>query len=61
VANIKVIWAVRKTEYFFRRDWTASISLIRLDKSAFWRKTPAPAMEQQARDPIDACFPLLAA
>jgi len=56
-----VIWAVRKTVYFFERDWTASISLIRLDKSAFWRKPPAPAIAQQARDPIHACFCGLAA
>jgi hypothetical protein len=38
---VKVIWAVRKPEYFCKPDWTASISLIRLDKLAFWRKAPA--------------------
>jgi hypothetical protein len=60
-ADIKVIWAGQEPEYFFKRDWTASISLIRLDKLAFWRKTPAPAMARQASDPIQACFQPLAA
>ena len=46
---VKVIWAVRKPEYFCKPDWTASISLIRLDKLAFWRKTPAPQLPQRAK------------
>jgi hypothetical protein len=41
---VKMIWVVREPEYFCKRDWTASISLIRLDKLAFWRKPPAPTM-----------------
>ena len=42
--DIEVIWVGRKPEYFCKRDWTASISLIRFNKTVFCRKTPAPQM-----------------
>jgi hypothetical protein len=35
-----VIWANHEAEYFCEEDWTTQISLIRLKKLAFWRKTP---------------------
>ena len=33
-ANMEVIWVRREGKYIFREDWTGSISLIRLNKSA---------------------------
>jgi hypothetical protein len=33
--DIEVIWVNRKPEYFFKRDWTAQITLIRLNKLDF--------------------------
>jgi hypothetical protein len=30
---MEVIWVSREGKYFFREDWTASISLIRFNKS----------------------------
>jgi len=33
-ADIILIWVKRERNYFRYRDWTASISLIRLDKSS---------------------------
>ena len=38
--DIDLIWGVGEAEYFWRRDWTAKITLIRLNKTAFWRKAP---------------------
>src|SRR5512140_1533067 len=35
----QAICAKRETEYFFHRDWTGQISLIRLDKFDFTRKS----------------------
>jgi hypothetical protein len=48
---LDVIWGVRKLKYFFKGNWTASISLIRLNKFAVAHKperrgkTPSPAGE----------------
>jgi hypothetical protein len=33
-ADIEVIWVNREAEYFCKWDWTAQISLIRLNKFA---------------------------
>src|SRR5258708_25713767 len=35
---LKVIWVKRETEYFFKRDWTAQITLIRFNKIVPRRK-----------------------
>jgi hypothetical protein len=35
-----VIWGIREGKYFYRKDWTGSISLIRLDKFAARRARP---------------------
>ena len=40
--DIKVIWGERKPEYFFKRDWTTQITLIRLRKLDFARKSTEP-------------------
>jgi hypothetical protein len=32
---LKVIWVNRKQQYFFRRDWTTQITLIRFRKLSF--------------------------
>jgi hypothetical protein len=34
-----VIWVRREAKYFFRQDWTGSISLIRFNKFASARKS----------------------
>jgi len=34
---VKVICPTSEAKYFFEHDWTGSISLIRLNKLAFWR------------------------
>jgi hypothetical protein len=34
----EVIWGKREAKYFFGKDWTGSISLIRFDKFAGARK-----------------------
>jgi hypothetical protein len=34
---VKVICPTSEAKYFFEQDWTGSISLIRLNKLAFWR------------------------
>jgi len=45
------LWGVRKSKYFCKWDWTASIRLIRFNKFAVVRKsegrgkTPSPAGE----------------
>jgi hypothetical protein len=36
---VMVICPTAKAQYFFERDWTTQISLIRLDKSGFTRKS----------------------
>jgi hypothetical protein len=36
--NMAVIWGMGEGKYFFRHDWTGSISLIRFRKLVFWRK-----------------------
>jgi hypothetical protein len=33
-----LIWVKRETIYFCSNDWTGSISLIRFEKFAVWRK-----------------------
>jgi hypothetical protein len=38
---MKVICGERKQEYFFKRDWTTQITLIRLMKLGFARKRRA--------------------
>jgi hypothetical protein len=38
--DIEVIWGAGEAVYFCEEDWTTQISLIRLDKLAFWRKRP---------------------
>jgi len=37
----KLICISEKQKYFCRGDWTGQITLIRLDKSDFWRKRVA--------------------
>jgi hypothetical protein len=37
-ALINLIWAKREAKYFFRKDWTGSISLIGFENLAVWRK-----------------------
>jgi hypothetical protein len=41
--DIEVIWGVGEAVYFCKQDWTTQISLIRLKKLAFWRKSPDDA------------------
>ncbi|MGB9115380.1 hypothetical protein, partial [Bradyrhizobium sp.] len=36
--DVLLIWGCEKAEYFYKPDWTTQITLIRLNKSAFWRK-----------------------
>jgi hypothetical protein len=38
---LEVIWVRRKPIYFCKWDWTTQITLIRLNKLAFWRKAPS--------------------
>jgi hypothetical protein len=40
--DIEVIWRRRERIYFFKRDWTGSISMIRFRKLAFRRKSDQP-------------------
>ena len=47
---MKVIWGERKQEYFFKRDWTTQITLIRLDKLGFARKSAARAGKARGSD-----------
>jgi hypothetical protein len=42
-----VIWGKREGIYFFRQDWTASISLIRFDKFAVTRSYPPTSIRTQ--------------
>jgi hypothetical protein len=35
-----LIWGKREAKYFFRQDWTGSISLSRFNKFAVTRKRP---------------------
>jgi hypothetical protein len=37
---MQVICLRREREYFSIEDWTTQITLIRFNKTAFWRKTP---------------------
>jgi hypothetical protein len=39
---MQVIWVWEESKYFWRQDWTSSISLIRLDNSPPARSTPSP-------------------
>jgi len=39
---INLIWGKREAEYFLRRDWTTQITLIRLRKLDFTRKSAEP-------------------
>jgi hypothetical protein len=43
--DVLLIWGRDKAEYFCKGDWTTQITLIRLDKSAFWRKLPARRLD----------------
>jgi hypothetical protein len=43
--DVLLIWVCDKAEYFFNWDWTTQITLIRLNKSAFWRKLPARRLD----------------
>src|SRR5271169_1454251 len=43
-AFVKLIWVKHKPKSFFNRDWTASIGLIRFDKSAGRRMVLSKAM-----------------
>ncbi len=51
-----VIWGIREGKYFYRKDWTGSISLIRLDKFAVRRARPkgecAPDVSSDAKQSI---------
>jgi hypothetical protein len=38
--DVDLIWGINEAEYFWRKDWTAKITLIRFNKIAFWRKSP---------------------
>jgi hypothetical protein len=44
--DMQVIWVGREREYFCEGDWTTQITLIRFNKSAFSRKTPAVAQNR---------------
>ena len=39
---VKMICPTRQAGYFSHRDWTTQVTLIRLDKSDFARKSPEP-------------------
>jgi len=39
--DMQVIWVRKERKYFFRQDWTTQITLIRFNKTAFSRKSPA--------------------
>jgi hypothetical protein len=43
-----------KAEYFFKRDWTAQITLIRLGKLVFARTSAGRAGEARSTDKIGA-------
>jgi hypothetical protein len=44
---VKVICPMSEAKYFFEWDWTGSISLIRFDKLAFWRKQLLARIERR--------------
>jgi hypothetical protein len=52
--DIVLIWVSGEAEYFLKWDWTAKITLIRLNKTAFWRKAPA----RQCRPDADSLTPI---
>jgi len=56
-----VIWVRREGKYFCKRDWTASISLIRFNKTAFCVKRRLRSRGNMPGDGFDACFCPLAA
>ena len=58
---LKVIWVRREGKYFCKRDWTASISLIRFNKTAFCVKRRLRSRGNMPGDGFDACFCPLAA
>jgi len=39
--DMQVIWVGKERKYFCEGDWTTQIALIRFNKTAFSRKTPA--------------------
>src|SRR5579863_8268281 len=47
---VEMICPTGKAENFFARDWTAKISLIRLNNSRFWRIRSD--VKQTDRDPV---------
>jgi hypothetical protein len=55
--DIDLIWGTGEGEYFCKRDWTAQISLIRFNKSGFWRTALASPDEAKRAAPTGhACF-----
>jgi hypothetical protein len=53
---VEMICPTAKGKYFYQRDWTTQISLIRLDKSGFSRKLREP-MTQRLIRPTGAVSP----
>jgi hypothetical protein len=55
---MQVIWVRREREYFLIEDWTTQITLIRFNKTAFWRKTlvgsPKPMRDIRSRTPVSS-------
>jgi hypothetical protein len=49
-ADIKLICGFGKPEYFFKQDWTTQITLIRLRKFDFTRKSAGRAGKTRSPD-----------
>jgi hypothetical protein len=47
--DLDVIWVWREGKYFYKGDWTAQITLIRLEKFRCVRKSPGQHAEQFGR------------
>jgi hypothetical protein len=45
---MQVIWVGREQKNFCKRDWTGQISLMRHDKSDFWRSDAMTLMLAKA-------------